>query len=298
MTEQLSIPLQPWPPVDVRSPSTLVIASISSGDDSAAASAWLHEQHIEHERVFADTQWEHPLVYEHLRGPLTEKLGPITEVRGNLGFEELVRKKGLFPSRVMRFCTQFLKVFPLAAHTAKRAEETCREVVNVVGIRRQESAARSKMNEWEWSDTFDCWTWRPLINWTKAERDAFLVKHGIPHNPLYGLGATRVGCWPCIHARKSELALVAKVDPERIDLIERIEVDLNAIGAAKDAAKGRDWVPRSMFGYHGGNNKHIPLTIRETIEWARSGRGEFQPPNESDGCARFGLCSVNGEDEK
>ena len=84
----------------------LVVASVSGGKDSAAMSLWLTENEVEHERVFADTGWEHPLTYEYLRGPLTEKLGPIVEVRGSRSMEELILHKGMFPSRTRRFCTQ------------------------------------------------------------------------------------------------------------------------------------------------------------------------------------------------
>ena len=73
-----------------------VVASISGGRDSAAMSLYLTELGIEHERVFVDTGWEHEVTYEYLRGPLTDKLGRITEIRGELDFSQLVMKKGLF----------------------------------------------------------------------------------------------------------------------------------------------------------------------------------------------------------
>jgi 3'-phosphoadenosine 5'-phosphosulfate sulfotransferase (PAPS reductase)/FAD synthetase len=90
-----------------------VIASVSGGKDSAAMSLWLTEQGIEHERVFADTGWEHPETYRYLWDVLVPKLGPITVVRGPYTLPELVAKKGMFPSRTRRFCTQELKVKPL-----------------------------------------------------------------------------------------------------------------------------------------------------------------------------------------
>jgi hypothetical protein len=137
-----------------------VVASVSGGKDSAALSLWLTEHGIEHERVFLDTGWEHAKTYEYLRGPLTEKIGAIVEVKAPLGFADLVRKKGMFPSRTVRFCTQELKVFPMAEWLA--AQRSCtqckkpmkedelgakcecggspeqKEIVNAVGIRREE----------------------------------------------------------------------------------------------------------------------------------------------------------------
>jgi 3'-phosphoadenosine 5'-phosphosulfate sulfotransferase (PAPS reductase)/FAD synthetase len=153
------------------------------------------------------------------------------------------------------------------------------------------------MSEWEWSDGFDCEVWRPLVTWTTAEVIAIHERHGLPLNPLYGLGATRVGCWPCIHARKSELALVARVDPARIRQIADIETDLNARGMARAAEAGKPFVPRTMFSYHGGDNKHYPLPIYEAVAWANSKRGEWQPAGAAEGCMRHGICETSTEDE-
>lgn len=77
----------------------LVVASVSGGKDSAAASLWLTEQGIEHRRVFCDTGWEHPATYEYLRGPLAEKLGAIEWIQGRRQMHDLIRHKGMFPAR-------------------------------------------------------------------------------------------------------------------------------------------------------------------------------------------------------
>jgi 3'-phosphoadenosine 5'-phosphosulfate sulfotransferase (PAPS reductase)/FAD synthetase len=251
----------------------------------------LTELGIEHERVFMYTGWESAQTYEYLRGPLAQQLGPITEIRGDLDFVQLVEKKGLFPSRVMRFCTELLKVVPVQRWLTARADAG-EEMVNAVGIRRAESRARSAMAEWEWSDGFDLEIWRPLVTWTAQDVAAIHRRHGLAMNPLYELGASRVGCWPCIHSRKSEIALVARVSPERIDQIRQLERSLNERGAERDRAKGRPFVPRSLFSFHGGNDKHHPITIDEAVEWARSSRGEWQPPGAGDSCMRWGMCEA------
>ena len=51
------------------------------------------------------------------------------------------------------------------------------------------------------------------------DRAAIAKRHGIKPNPLYLLGASRVGCWPCINVTTEEIALIARHTPERIDLI-------------------------------------------------------------------------------
>lgn len=273
----------------------LVIASVSGGKDSGAMALLLKEREIPHERIFMDTGWEHPSHYEYLRGPLTAALGPITELRGELDFVQLAEKKGLFPSRLKRFCTTELKVLPALRYIRARQDEVG-DVVNAVGIRRAESQARSKMLEWEWNDDFDCWVWRPLVTWSHEDVLAIHKRHGLPLNPIYAMGAGRVGCWPCIHAGKRELAVVARTDPDRIYQIRKMEEDLTRRGHERDLEKGRAPVPRTMFWYHQGT-KHIPIPIDDAVAWANSKRGEWRPATAGDGCARLGMCAVDDDDD-
>ena len=270
----------------------LPVASISGGKDSAALSLWLTENGIEHRRVFADTGWEHPTVYEYLRGPLTEKIGPIDEVRGLLQMADLVRKKGTFPSRLRRFCTEDLKVRPISRYYASVEVALNVEIVNVVGIRAAESRARANLAEWEWNDAFDNDTWRPLLAWSEQDVIDMHARHGLAPNPLYLRGAERVGCFPCIFARKSEIALVAKLMPERIDEIRALEAHTTAAAVARGAENPE----RTFFRGHTAN---LPVPIDEAVAWASTARGGKQLlllDTEPAGCVRWGLCESSPED--
>lgn len=294
-----------------------VVASISGGKDSAAMSLWLTEQGIDHDRVFIDTGWEHPATYDYLRGELTRVIGPITELRGELLMEDLIRKKGMFPSRQQRFCTQQLKVFPTQRYLASLDGDH----INAVGIRAGESRARSHMSEWEWSKGFDCETWRPLIRW--SEQDVFdaHARHGLKPNPLYLLGAQRVGCWPCLYARKAEIRMVADLTPERIDTMRDLETEVTDLAAARYAKKGETF---ESLGYshpswfqdprpkkqpcrdcggkgcdvcaHRGTRRYGGcMPIDKVVEWARGGdqRELFAAPYSEQGCMRWGLCETD-----
>ena len=279
----------------------LVVASVSGGKDSAAMCLWLQEQGIEHRRVFADTGWEHPLTYEYLRGPLTKALGPIDEVRNTKGGMEdfVLRHKQVFPSRVMRFCTQELKVRPLVAYVSGVQDEAG-EVVSAVGIRAAESEARSKMPEWEWGDDFDCDVWRPLLRWTEQEVIDIHHRHGLAPNPLYLKGATRVGCWPCIFARKAEIKLLADISPERIDRIRELEAEVAKAQNARAAAKGEVRArPHSTFFYGRSADSNGQTGIDDAVAWARTGKGGRQydliEQDQPEGCVRWGLCESGGD---
>ena len=272
-----------------------VVASVSGGKDSAAMSLWLTEQGIAHDRVFLDTGWEHDKTYEYLRGPLTDKLGPITEIKPPLLMEELILKKGMFPSRVRRFCTQELKVKPIMAYLAKLMEAGT-DVINAVGIRAGESSSRARMPEWEWQDGFDCEVWRPLIAWSEAQVIAIHARHGLLPNPLYLMGASRVGCWPCIYARKAEIRLIADKDPDRIVRLRVLEERVGVAARARAAEKGQTLVSDPAWFQAPLGDSGAAWPIDKVVEWSRTARGgrqlELFSPQHEEGCVRWGLCDT------
>lgn len=273
-----------------------VVASISGGKDSAAMSLWLTENGIEHTRVFADTGWEHPATYAYLRGPLTEKLGPIHEVRGPRVMDELILHKGMFPSRLKRYCTQELKVFPLAKFIREESERRDGDVVNAVGIRAEESEARSRFPEWEHQETFDCDVWRPLLRWSFEDVVAIHKRHNLVPNPLYLMGASRVGCWPCIFARKDEIRFIAEHDPARIDQIRALEQEVT-----KRAAERGDDRYRSFFSFWlQGEGTRACAPIDRVVAWSKTASGGknlslFEPGPPDEGCMRWGMCEGHGK---
>ena len=280
-----------------------VVASISGGKDSAAMSLYLTELGIEHDRVFCDTGWEHELTYEYLRGPLAEKLGPITWLSPKRKMEELVLHKGMFPGRLRRFCTQELKVYPLAEYINARMAEGA-EIVNAIGIRAAESEVRAKMPEWEWQQNFDCEVWRPLLKWTEQQVIDMHKRHGLPPNPLYLKGFSRVGCFPCIYARKEEIKKVADVEPARIERIRRLEEQVIKEATERAEARGEELVPGSLGWFQAkgaGGGQRWP--IDEVVKWSRTSHGGrqfelFESDVKDQGCMRWGLCETSTGDKK
>jgi 3'-phosphoadenosine 5'-phosphosulfate sulfotransferase (PAPS reductase)/FAD synthetase len=148
------------------------------------------------------------------------------------------------------------------------------------------------MEEWEWSDTFDCDAWRPLIKWTEQDVIDIHHRHGLAPNPLYLKGATRVGCWPCIFSRKAEIKLVAKLSPERIDVIRQLEVDVSAAAAARGSAQSKYGSVRTFFA--GKTTREMsPMPIDDAVAWSKTKRGSTEEEvfdSEPAGCVRWGLC--------
>jgi len=272
-----------------------VVLNVSGGKDSTAAGLHLKELGIPFTCLHLDTGWEHESTEAYVRDVLPGILGPI-EIRGYPGgMEALILKKGMFPSRVRRFCTQLLKVKPAQSFFKELGED----VVNVVGIRHDESRARSKMPEWEEGSFFSGETWRPLIRWTLDDVIDIHKRHGIRPNPLYLRGASRVGCWPCIFARKGELRMLGEIDPERVAHLRALEARVGEAAEARARAKGTELKSAPTF-FHAKIGRKGMWSIDRVMEWAQTARGGkqvelFAPADADAGCMRWGLCETHAE---
>lgn len=99
---------------------------------------------------------------------------------------ELIVKKGMPPTRVARYCCEYLK-------------ETGGDGRFVVtGIRWEESVARSKRRLVERCDKGKGRTHlHPIIDWSAAEVWEFLKMRGVKSCSLYNEGFSRLGCIAC-----------------------------------------------------------------------------------------------------
>jgi 3'-phosphoadenosine 5'-phosphosulfate sulfotransferase (PAPS reductase)/FAD synthetase len=129
-------------------------------------------------------------------------------------------------------------------------------------------------------------------------------RHGLPPNPLYLEGASRVGCWPCIFARKNELRHLADTDPARVALIRQLEKEVGDGAAARAQAAGEPAGNRPTFFQSplreaDGGRPCTPLD--DVVLWSRTARGGrqlelFAPGPSEDGCMRWGLCDTPAEE--
>ncbi len=273
----------------------MIIASVSGGKDSGAMALALRAAGIPFRAVFMDTGWDHADTLDYIRGPLTNAIGPIEEIRSEHTMESLIRAKGTFPRQLRQFCTYELKVRPMRSYLDALMDDG-EDVVNAVGIRAGESFRRARMTPWEHSEGFDCDVWRPLLHWT--EQDVIDAHHeaGLLPCPLYLRGASRVGCWPCINASKDDLRVLIEHDPDRIDQIRALEQEIGGQVKARADARGEqyDHLPAFFSRNLPERNTRGFVPVDEIVKWARTSRGgrQYDLPgmNEERGCMRWGLC--------
>lgn len=189
-------------------------------------------------------------------------------------FVDLAIWKGRFASTKARFCSVELKREAIkrqstlpAIEEAVAAGGTPYDVVQWVGVRRDESRARADALEWE-IEPIGNRIYRPLVDWTKQQCFDLLARHGVEPNPLYKLGCGRVGCMPCIMARKAEIREIATRWPEHIDKIREWERLVRLCSKRGE----------STF-FEAAKTPGITDTrsnIDAVVEWSKTGRGGVQ----------------------
>lgn len=308
------------------------IISVSGGKDSTALLLLAIERGAENmQAVFADTGNEHQITYDYVQY-LNDHVFPIRAVKASferqiagkreyvlskwaekgvpqsaidraaaalvptgIPFLDLCIWKGRFPSTMRAFCSEELKRNPIIEQVQRPALETG-DVISWQGVRRDESIRRRFLAEREMKiaaeNGNELWNYRPILDWTADDCFDMHKKHGVKHNPLYEMGMGRVGCMPCINARKDELNEIAKRFPEVVDRIEQWETAVRMAskhGASTFfASEGMPEGTTAQQHYENGN-------IRQAIKWAATARGGRQRDffREMDGpsCSSiYGLC--------
>ena len=258
--------------------NTIYHFGVSGGKDSTALLLWAcYESGIPLEQIratFCNTGNESPITLAYIR-MLDTFIFPIETIYPPLGFYDLVAKKGRFPAAKVRFCTQDLKMKPLQEWLLKQDSE----VILHSGVRGAESVARSKMAAEEFDSYYALKVRRPLLNWSIEDVWSIHDRYGVYPNPLYAMGAKRVGCFPCVMSRKSEIRMIADNFPERIDFLREMELNTISPSGCPGTMFSRDKVPLSQrtkeITTRDGRRMNI-ASIDDVVRWSRTVRGGRQ----------------------
>lgn len=313
----------------IRLPGVQNIVSFSGGKDSTAIYLQALKWGLKFRAVLFDTGNEHEITLDYSRQISARTGGPDVEIRkadfsakferkrqtmrekwpvdgvpqeridralelfhptGN-PFLDMVMLKGRFPASQSRFCTDELKVLPMMFQVTLPALRNG-PVVNWHGVRAQESKHRATYIRFARCDSGAA-IWRPIHHWTHEQVFALHSEFGIEPNPLYKMGMGRVGCMPCIMARKSEIMEIAQRFPEHIERIaewERIVSEVSKRGNGTFFAEGTapytDGYDPEKEGYY---------DIHQIVAWSKTSRGGRQMSmdytDKGSACSsRYGLC--------
>lgn len=237
-----------------------ILVSFSGGKDSQAcliqACKEFGAKNIT--AVFCDTGWEHHLTYQHVEN-VTKLLNvPLVVLKNKKvdGFIGLTKKMKWFSDTAHRMCTVKLKIQPMIDYVLEQENE---KIVIIQGIRAAESKSRSKMtcsaNYFEeylqepvkgkkthrlyrkkdvktWCKNHTALVERPFLGASAQDVINYIIDNGQQPNPLYRQGASRVGCYPCIYARLTEIKNMRK-DTQYVERLIKLEDEVNKMRGYK-----------------------------------------------------------------
>jgi 3'-phosphoadenosine 5'-phosphosulfate sulfotransferase (PAPS reductase)/FAD synthetase len=179
-------------------------------------------------------------------------------------YEDLSCVKLILPwsTPSMRFCTSELKTAVIASALKKRFPRG--EILNVTGIRRQESANRSKMpvsapHAGLTRRAGAGLTWNAIIEW--PVQDVVYAIHDVGlslHEAYTKYGASRVSCAFCIMSSEADLIASALCEDNREPYIRMVELEAKSTFAFQ----GNRWL--SDVASH-----ILPPSLREQAELAK-----------------------------
>jgi Phosphoadenosine phosphosulfate reductase family len=174
--------------------------------------------------IFADTGDEHPEMYERLgqvEGVLRTIYPKFRIVRVSAGeaLHDYIRRKRVFPSPVMRFCTRIFKIEPINAYL--EAYAPCKLMIGLNADETDRTGAYPIEGV-----TFEY----PLqdLGLSREKCVALLREYGLePRLPVY---MRRGGCTFCFYKSRKEYAAIAHLDPKLADELADFEEEVNAAG--------------------------------------------------------------------
>ena len=175
---------------------------------------------------------------------------------------EAIEKRGMWPGSDTRYCTSDFKRGPIRrviTMLQREAGHYC-TVLNVMGMRADESPKRSKMlpyfrDDKASSSNRGVYVWLPIHGWTARQVWGDIRRSGVPYHPVYDLGMPRLSCKFCVFAPFAALVVAGRQDVgllrEYVGVERRtghtfrngfsLESVLRAVEADADVGQVEDW---------------------------------------------------------
>jgi DNA sulfur modification protein DndC len=203
--------------------NALFVVNHSAGKDSQAMLIRLRQIVPEDQLLvihadLGEVEWDGNV--DHIRATIGNL--PLIVCRSRRTLLQMVNERGMWPSPTNRQCTSDLKRGPIEREIRRHLKAHPRFgglVVNCMGIRAEESAARSKQKTFRFNERNsvagrEWYDWLPIHDMRLPEVWATIAGAGqVPHW-AYGKGMSRLSCVFCIMANQQDLRTAARLKPD------------------------------------------------------------------------------------
>ncbi len=203
----------------------LVAVNSSGGKDSQSMTILLartvpRDQLVVVHAPLGEVEW--PGTVEHIENTMPAGVPLIlARVASGKSLLERIEERGRFPGAQLRYCTSEHKTGPIERELRRYLKAHPRfagRIVSAIGIRRDESNARSKRIPWARSDRNsragrEWFDWLPIFDLTTD--DVFRVIRDAGQSPhwVYARGLSRCSCSFCIFSSSSAMRRAAELRP-------------------------------------------------------------------------------------
>ncbi|ALU12505.1 hypothetical protein EYM_04610 [Ignicoccus islandicus DSM 13165] len=221
-----------------------VVVSLSGGKDSALVVSLLDEA-LQRDPPVGVSSKEVVLLFNDTGLEMPETVKTVEEESEFFGYQlEVVSAGDAFwravrmfspPARDFRWCCKVTKFGPIARYMMKTGS-----AINLVGNRWWESLERARAEpimKMKYLPTV--LSVNPILRWPQLLEFVYLIRNGVPLNPLYFEGFDRIGCFMCPGATQWEFKLLKELHPELWEKWENVlEYWRKRLGYGKWWSKG------------------------------------------------------------